>query len=383
MINVEQLIEKAKNLLLENKFEHAEIIFKKILEIDPTNYKVQNNIGVILTKLNKLNDAEENFKKVIKLNSTFEIAYYNLGTIQEKLCKIDEAKDSFKKAIELNPQYVDAYINLGNLLLKINDFYNAEKCFENATQYKPNLPIAYFNLGLSQSKQSKYELAEKNYKKVLEISPDFDDARHNLKKIYREKKLINTINQNIKKNKNHNLKNTIDLSKKPFITKKEIESGLISELYKIKTEELGKSRNFRYGNGVCSNFELFENNSEIIKNVEKNIIKITTQIFNSNIFIIESFFNILREDSGLTSHHHLNDFDKKYNLSSRKYSLTYYLSVGDQNSKDPGILKLYDPNIEILPSPGTVIIFQANRLHSVAYNGKADRVMIGVNFYSI
>ena len=38
---------------------------------------------------------------------------------------------------------------------------------------------------------------------------------------------------------------------------------------------------------------------------------------------------------------------------------------------------------EILPSPGTIIIFPSSRKHSVFYNGKTDRVMIGVNFYAL
>ena len=103
----------------------------------------------------------------------------------------------------------------------------------------------------------------------------------------------------------------------------------------------------------------------------------------SEIFIIESFFNILRSGSGLTSHNHLNDFDESHELTDKKYSLTYYLSVGDQNCNEPGILKLFDPEIKILPSPGTIVIFPAGRQHSAAYGGKTDRVMIGVNFYSL
>jgi len=108
-----------------------------------------------------------------------------------------------------------------------------------------------------------------------------------------------------------------------------------------------------------------------------------TKAVNSDIFIIESFFNILRTSSGLTSHNHINDFDTREGLTNKKYSLTYYLSVGDQKSSEPGILKIYDPIIEMLPSQGTIIIFPSNRQHSVFYNGKADRVMIGINFYAL
>ena len=42
-----------------------------------------------------------------------------------------------------------------------------------------------------------------------------------------------------------------------------------------------------------------------------------------------------------------------------------------------------DPDDEILPSDGSIIIFPSSRSHSAVYDGKTDRVMIGVNFYSL
>ena len=55
----------------------------------------------------------------------------------------------------------------------------------------------------------------------------------------------------------------------------------------------------------------------------------------------------------------------------------------DQNGEDPGNLVLYDPMETILPKDGTIIIFSSKRVHSVSYKGNKNRVVIGVNFYSI
>ena len=63
--------------------------------------------------------------------------------------------------------------------------------------------------------------------------------------------------------------------------------------------------------------------------------------------------------------------------------MVYYLSVGDQDSSQPGILKLFDPEEDVLPSDGMIIIFPADRYHSAAYNGTKDRIIIGINFYTI
>ena len=105
----------------------------------------------------------------------------------------------------------------------------------------------------------------------------------------------------------------------------------------------------------------------------------------SDIIISSSFFTIFRSGGGLRSHCHLSELDKinGLNLSSKKFSLVYYLSVGDQNCDEPGILKMEDPNQDILPNNGLIIIFPAGRKHSVFYKGKKDRIIIGVNFYRL
>ena len=107
----------------------------------------------------------------------------------------------------------------------------------------------------------------------------------------------------------------------------------------------------------------------------------------SDIYIEDSFFTIYGSGGGgINRHNHTSnplDTDASFNLASQKYSLVYYVSVGDQNCSEPGILKLYDPSEDILPSSGMITIFPADRYHSVVYNGKKDRVIIGVNFYSL
>jgi hypothetical protein len=110
---------------------------------------------------------------------------------------------------------------------------------------------------------------------------------------------------------------------------------------------------------------------------------IMRQAVRSEIYIYESFLNIFNNGSGSIPHDHVFSFDKINNLINQKFSLQYYLSVGDQTCSEPGIFKLNDPDEEILPSNGMIMVIPASRLHSAVYNGKVDRVMIGVNFYSL
>jgi hypothetical protein len=121
----------------------------------------------------------------------------------------------------------------------------------------------------------------------------------------------------------------------------------------------------------------------MIKTVEEDLISIMKQAVKSDIYIIESFLNIFGAGSGTVPHKHISNFDKNQGLANQKFSLTYYLSVGDQNCSEPGNLQLYDPSEEIKLSEGTLVIIPATRKHAAVYNGSKDRVMIGVNFYSL
>ena len=385
-MTVDQMMQQAKLALNESKLEEAEFLFQNILQAQPTHYKAHNNLGAILLKLGRLDEAEVSFKKAIEYKPEFEVAYYNLGITQEKLDRLDEAETSYKKAIEYKPDYFEAHNNLGIIQEKLGRLDEAETIYKKAIEYKPEFEVAYYNLGITQEKLDRLDEAETSYKKAIEYKPDYFEAHKNLNIVLRQNKLLLKIEQvrnSKKKIKVSNLGADIGLAINPFISKRNVDSELIAELYKINSVELDKTKDVRYGNGRCSDYDLFENNSSIIQTVKKDLTYIMSQAVKSDIYIIESFFNILRSGSGLTSHKHIKDFDEANGLINKKYSLTYYLSVGDQNCSEPGILKVYDPDEEILPSEGTIVIFPADRSHSVAYRGKIDRVMIGVNFYSL
>ena len=349
-INLNQAITAHK----QGKLKEAEQLYLSILEKQPMNLIVRNNLGALLNSLGRLDEAEANYRKTIEIKPNYAEAHNNLGVTLKKLCKLDEAETSYRKAIEIKPDYLDAYNNLGNILKELG----------------------------------KHDEAEASYRKAIEIKPDYLESLNNLNLLLKEKDLLFKIFQtkkSLEKNKVNNINSGIRLSSNPFISNRKVESELISQLYKINSKKLDDidPEYLRYGNGRSSDYELFKNNFSTIKTVEKDLTKIMKEAVKSDIFIMESFFNIFQTGSGIIFHNHLSNFDNKYKLINQKFSLTYYLDIGDQNCSEPGTLKLQDPDKAILPSKGMILIFPASRKHSATYGGEKDRVMIGVNFYSL
>ncbi len=307
------------------------------------NNKIQ--LGIDCLSKNKLNEAEKIFKSLLQEKSMNTEINHFLGITYQLLNQMDNAIIYYEKAIKINPDFAEAHKNLGNIFYRLGEIDKAESCFNKSIQINPNLKEAKINLEI-----------------VLEQKKVFDWA---LKK----KKLSK--------------KNQKKLRLNPLIIERKVEHSLLDQLYKLQTMELEKTEDVRFGKGKCSsNMKLFENKNEIIKKVADDLKNILTKNIGSDIYIVDSFFNILQSGSGTKPHKHLAPFDKKTGLEKQKYSLTYYISVGDQTGKEPGYLKLYDPEEEILPSEGTLVIIPSGRTHSSLYDGKKDRVMIGVNFYS-
>ena len=415
-----QTLKKAITAHKEGKFEEAEQLYQESLKIDPKNIDANHNLGVLKVSMNqsaaaiplfktateinpnivqfwvsyagalinekKFEEAELSYKKIINIAPNNFIYFYDFAKILKELGKFEAAEISYKKAIELNCNSFEAYNNLGSLLHKLKKFDEAEINFKKSIEIKPNYALSHNNIGNLQQDRGELKMAEKSYKKAIKLQPDLLAAQNNLILVLKQKKLLLMIKQQKKlntKNKIDHLNYNKGLTSNPFISERKPEHDLLTHLYKMNSEYLDETSDVRYGNGKCSNFQLLENDSVIIKQVSKDLTKIIKQAVKSEIYINDSFFNIFQTESGTSPHNHISNFDKTCELTKQKFSLTYYIDVGDQDSSNPGILKLYNPDKDILPFKGQIVIIPAEQMHSAVYNGKTDRVMIGINFYCL
>jgi len=164
-----------------------------------------------------------------------------------------------------------------------------------------------------------------------------------------------------------------------------VKEELIIYLSELDSLDLEKENDPSFGNTRGSMYELFNDGHSTIKKLEDDLTTIMMDAVKSEIYIHTSFFSIFGAGGGTNRHTHLNQVDKDpiLSLADKKYSLVYYVSVGNQKCKDPGVLRLYDPSEYILPNDGLITIFPADRYHSSIYGGNENRIIVGVNFYSL
>ena len=369
------------------KFQEAENSYRKAIELNPHFAEAYLNLGNILRNLGNTQEAEKSYHKAIKLNPHYGDAHSNLGIILRNSGHLKEAEFSTRKAIELNPNLAEAHSNLGGVLIELGNLTEAELSTRKAIELNPNLATCYQNLSLLLYTKDNINLALKNIKKACSLDP-ISQNNQLLLTIFRDRKrkidlnMLNTKDAKIKEGKSNSY---------PIILNRPVEQELINSLYKIKAFDLNKFSDPSYGNARGSDYKLFEDNEKVTNKLKNDLTSITKEIVNANVFFRDSFFTILSGPGKIKKHNHVGSLDKltSLNLWKQKYALVYYLSIGDQNCKEPGILKFYKDNYEgtsnkeILPVEGMIVIFPANTYHSVEYDGNKDRIIIGVNFYSI
>ena len=421
-------LSKAINLHQQGNLNEAKKIYEDILKINPNLAEIHLNLGVIYKSMNKLKEADESISKAISLKPNFILAHYHMGNTKYKLKKFDESEYIYKKVISLNSKFVEAYINLSRaqrelgklgdaeenarIALKINpEFADAnnqlslilfdrgrlnddlknkdleklnesKKLILKAINLNPNYALSYLNYGLILQELGDLSNAKEALQKSLELDPNSFLAKYNLDILLKQIDLLKKIGLELNINKLANIDFKKKFNNNPFIAYRTPNKDLVDLLYKINSTELNKTKGGPlYGNGKTSDYQIFDNENPILNDVKNDIIKIIKKEIKANVFIIDSFFNILGKGGGSVPHHHLNSIDKNFKLDQQKYSLTYYLDVGDQSCEEPGYFVMQDPDEKVLPSNGMIMVIPASRKHSAVYSGKSDRIMIGVNFY--
>lgn len=381
MIEDKNLLKNDKNILIKylkkgdyaNAFEIA-LKISKTFPHDVFCWKVISNIHF---RNKRFKESLSAINTAISINSEDTNAISIKGIILSKLNLNEDAIKSFRKVLDIDQNSFDAYLNLGVIYNKISKFNESIHLYEKAIEINPNSALIYNNLANVQKNLNLLDKASANYKNALKLDPSYINAKNNLEILNRELKLLNFFkNKKIKSNFNK------DFLQKTYITERDVEINLLSNLYKVNSTKLNEIIDGPlFGNGSTTDYQLFENNFIHLDFLKTDLLKIIKNYFQKEVFLMESFLNILKEDSGSVFHDHINNFDTNNNLSTNKFSLVYYISVGDQKSSKPGIFKMKEPEEEILPKNGMIIIIPASRKHSAIYNGKIDRVMVGINFY--
>ncbi|MBY8984297.1 MAG: tetratricopeptide repeat protein [Candidatus Lokiarchaeota archaeon] len=149
---IEELIEKAKRLANQENFKDALEILEKLYKNNPISEEVRNSLLNTLFAyggyLNddytlQYNEAKDVFKRILQIDPKNYRAHYNLGITNFNLENIDEAKQCYEEAIRIKPDYKYCFYNIGLIYEREGNLQEALKFYEKTLEIDPQFPYAY------------------------------------------------------------------------------------------------------------------------------------------------------------------------------------------------------------------------------------------------
>lgn len=137
MSTIEELEEKAKQLVRENQHEKAAAVVQELLEKDPENDAMWNRLSMIFMKLKKDQEAEQAIDKALEINPRevehkIQKAYIRyMQDDKESTIKIS------KEIIDMDPGNIDALLYLGWIAKDEERYTDAIGFFETILEQDP------------------------------------------------------------------------------------------------------------------------------------------------------------------------------------------------------------------------------------------------------
>ncbi len=90
------------------EYEKAIKSFKRIIEIDPHNYRAHYNLGIAYFNLELFEEALNACEIAIAIKPDYKHCHYNIGLIYEERENLEKAIEAHQKALNIDPEFVYA-----------------------------------------------------------------------------------------------------------------------------------------------------------------------------------------------------------------------------------------------------------------------------------
>ncbi|HVU89006.1 MAG TPA: tetratricopeptide repeat protein [Pirellulales bacterium] len=147
--------------------------FRRALEIDPSSISARRGMGFALVHANRANEAIEQFARTITLRPNDADSWSGRGVVLAAAGQAEESEKSFRRALEINPNYVEALRGMAMLCMQQRRTVEAISFLERAVAIKPDYPEAEFELANQYAMRREFKKAQQHYAKSVAKRPNF------------------------------------------------------------------------------------------------------------------------------------------------------------------------------------------------------------------
>jgi len=179
--NVQERLEKAANLIRENRIAEAEQQLAGILKTAPNEPVALNLLGAVRAQQGRLNEAETLLIRSATIDPSYAAVHMNLAFLYLLRNAPEKTVSELKEVVKLEPKNIEANYKLGRLLLARDRVDDSIAILEKAKSETPASIVLLPLLGDAYLKKGNTEKAEENY--LLAAQKDNPDAMLGLARV--------------------------------------------------------------------------------------------------------------------------------------------------------------------------------------------------------
>ncbi len=155
-------LKQGEALFAEGKIEEAKKYFSGLLENDPTNTEILNNLGVIFHRQANIERAEDFFLKALAIKEDYPDSLLNLADLYQNAKRWKEAALQLERCIAIDDQDHNLYNQLGMIYLETGNSEKTETALKKSLELYPQQATVRDALH-TLKKQNQIEMASRDH----------------------------------------------------------------------------------------------------------------------------------------------------------------------------------------------------------------------------
>lgn len=168
----------AEILLQLKRYQEAEKIFRRVLQLRYPGAAVYNGLAASLYFRDRVNDAEKILNEAIKAGAADAETYYNMAEFLFQRGERDEAFGYYEQSMKLG--YLPAFYRKARLKVVLGDFDEAHRILAQAESNQPDVAQVNHERGMIYFKRNQMKEAIAEFQKALQKDPSQTELLYNI-----------------------------------------------------------------------------------------------------------------------------------------------------------------------------------------------------------
>ena len=170
------MLQQAIKAFQDGNFDGAEVILKRVLQVDQKNLPALHILGLIKASQRNYIEATEYLARAARIHPNDASIQYNLAKALADSGNDKDALAHHKKAVVLAPNNPEAWLNYGKSASNFGRYEDALVCYDNALSLKSDYAEAALNKGATLKELKRYEEAIAFAEQALALNPNLAEA---------------------------------------------------------------------------------------------------------------------------------------------------------------------------------------------------------------